>query len=399
MMEKYKLTPQSLTTIVIIVLVIIGVVIGAVLVNNNNQNSPNTQPHLLFGDSTKGQLYTTDAAGTQQAKFAYPKNSYPYFQASAPGGSLLLSVNTNTPSESFIFVQSGAQQSLPAASVSQLHASVTVNQSHQLYFVDSTTVLMVTCPDANTSCSLDKLNLVNGKMTKLLDTGVKQASSFFPQVYLVGYSASSNSAYLRVTAANKLGKSASAIYQVSLKTTKVVKTINVPVIAGYAISLSADQSKLAYQTIDVKDKTTIHISDLKANTSQIVDFSLGNLINSPEALKWSPDNKKLLVQTVSISVPASAGQSAVLKPLITAYIDTGNGNSVNDLQQIKNPARQTLVYQGWTDNDTIVYQNKQASSDYDFVNGTNQTFKENVTKLQVSNLSVPPGNLLQVTNY
>lgn len=398
MLGKYKLSGQSLTSIIIIILVVIGVVVYAVTHSNSHNGAPFTKnSELVFANSAQGQLYITDENGAQLSKTSFTPAGYLSVQAIAPAGGVLASLNTTTPQESFIFARSGTTKTFTGDAAAQLSSSVLAGSSHQFYFTGDSSMLLVSCPDANTDCSLNTLDLSSGDHSKLLDTGIKQTNKTFPVVYLVGYSPSQHSAYLRVSGKNKLGSSINGVYQVDINSKKVVRTIDLTALGNDTAVLSPDASKLAYTSVGAKNTTVINVLDIKSNKTQKIPWNQGLLSSQPGTLMWSPDSSKILFQTVNVVIPVSAGQTPPSVKL--AYIDLSNNNSVTVLQEVKDPSHETIVGLGWVDKDSVVYQTQTAKTAYDFTNSTKTTLKQNITTKDTTTLKTPAGDLVRAAYY
>ncbi|MBX4199625.1 hypothetical protein KW789_01905 [Candidatus Saccharibacteria bacterium] len=399
MFGNNKLNLQTKVTLAVVLLIILAAAGYALFVHNNKTTSHDFVSELVYADPVKGQLYITDKDGKQLSKTAYPKFTSLAYQAVAPNGGVLVSLHSGTDKESFIFTRNNAAKSFPAGATNQLRLASHLQTSHQIFFEDEKNILLVSCADSKTSCVLNRLDLSNDKITKIIDTGAKQANASFPTAYLVGYSSSVHTAYLRIVGAdNKLGKATSAVYKIDTYSSKVTGKVDFPAATSPALALSPDSNKLAYISVESGNKATINILDLEKNKTQKIQWDKGLISTLPGALKWSPDSKRLLVQTISIgvSIPGASGKSL---PLVVAYIDISKDGSVNVLQEINDPSHQTLSNLGWLDNDTVVYQLKSTSKAYDFSGASNQTLKLDIGSKSSNPLKVPAGDLLQAINY
>ncbi|MDB5160626.1 MAG: hypothetical protein JWO96_6, partial [Candidatus Saccharibacteria bacterium] len=339
-----------------------------------------------------GQLYLTDNQGKQQPKLAYPKNSYLGFQASSRGGNVLLSINANTPGETFVVLSQGLLKQLPAKTIGELHASSLIGLSHQLYFVDEGSVLAVNCPDAATECTLDRIDLGSGDQKTIIKTGLKQISKVFPQAYLLGFDRDKKIAYLRVDGANKLGRDNSAIYQIDTATQKVIGSSKLPSFLDYSVSLSPDYKQAAYQSIDTKNKASVVILNLADGKQQSISWTLSAMPSAPDTLKWSPDGQKILAQTIALN---SADAKAAPVAVKTAYIDV-TGNKVTPLQQIDDSRYGRLTYQTWLDDKTILYQSKKTSEAGNFAKASIQMLKVDIGTKKTSDFKGPTADLFRV---
>ena len=214
----------------------------------------------------------------------------------------------------------------------------------------------------------------------------------------MGYLPSSHTAYIRVAgAANKLGKATSAIYKIDTNSDKVSGSVNFPLAAGTVFALSPDGNKLAYITTSSINKAAINVLDIKKNKTQTVQWDKGPLPTSSGSMAWSPDSKKLLVQTINLA-PPTANQTP--EPSVIAYIDVSKKDGpVNVIQEISDPAHQAVLSLGWLDNSTVVYQLKKSSKAYSFVEASSQTLRQDIGSKSSSPEQVPSGDLLQVINY
>jgi hypothetical protein len=386
MWEKYKLSSHTRITLAILLLLLVGIPLYAYYVHTGPAGSQTLK--MIFSSFDKGEIYITDSAGKQVAKTTYPKYTRLNFQAASPDGNILVSTGANTAGETFMVLQNSTLKKLSAETVKKLHESTLVGLSHHLYFADESTVLMVVCP-APAECTLDSLNLGSGEQKTIIKTGLQQATALFPQAFLVGYS--ENQAYLRLNGTNKLGKS-SAVYKIDTTQKKVVSSSIVPASVGYSLSLSPDHTKIAYPMVDAKNKTVVHILDLASGKEQKIDWNLGTMPNT-EALKWSPDSKKILGQTQSFVLPPGSKEAA--QPIKTGYIDLDK-QAVVALQQIADSLYATLVYQDWLDNGTVVYQAQKSSKPGDFTKPTWQTATQDISSKKISDLRAPAGDLARV---
>lgn len=401
MFGNYKLNVQAKLTLAVVLLIILAAAGYELLVHTSNTANNNFVTELIYADSSKGELYISDKDGKQLSKTSFPKFTSLTYQATAPNGGVLASLYTGTDKESFIFTRNNAAKTFPAGATNQLRSAVRLQASHQMFFEDEKNLLFVSCPDAKTNCSLNRVDLSNDSVSKIVDTGVKQANSSLPVVYLLGYSSSSHTAYLRVVGQkNKLGDTASAIYKIDAYSSKVTGKFDFPAATSPVLSLAPDASKLAYTTVESMTKSTINILDLKKNQTQQVKWTKGPLSTAPGSMAWSPDSKKLLLQTISMGSPtASSAATGVSLPIVIAYVDVSGDGSINVIQEINDPAHQQVFSLGWLDNDTAVYQLKKTSKNYNFSNASSQTFKLDVGSKSSNSLKVPSGDLLETVNY
>lgn len=395
---KYKLSGQAIATIIVLIVIIVGVVVYAVTHSDNNKQAEFTQNgELLMADAAKGQVYLANKDGGQLSKAAYTAYSYLTFQAAAPGGGVLAALNAGTPQESFIFTRAGTAQAFSGDIAKQLGTSVIVGLSHQFFFTGDSAIAMVSCPDADTDCSLESMNLSGGTVNKIVDIGVKQTQASFPPAYLVGYSPADHSVFLKVTGSNKLGSSVGGVYQVDINSKKVIHTYDLPALGNNTAALSPDGKQLAYTTLSTNNDSNINVLDLSSGRTRKIQWKQGLLSSQPGTLQWSPDGTKLLVQTANIVIAASAGQTP--QPVEVADIDLSNNNTINVLQQIKDPRLETIEGLGWVDQSTVVYQTETTKTSGDFTNPTRQTVRQDVGSKQTTTLKAPAAKLIKAFYY
>ncbi len=353
MLPNLKISNHSLITIAVLALIFIGLPLYYIF---HSSGSSGYQTKMLFSDSPKGQMFITDKNGSQLSKIGFPKLSYPTVQASSAKGNLLISLNASTEGELDLMLQGAVLKQLPEAASQVLSQSIIIGTSHQWFFNGDNSVLTVICPNPDTSCTIVSVDLNSGAKKQIADLGVKQTSNFNPTAYLVGVSTDNKTAFVRLNAANKLGKLNSAIYQVEISSGKALHATKTSEFTSFAMTLSPDKSKVVYQQLDTKGKSTLRVMDLATGHDQSVDFSLGTLQEDPSALGWSPDSRYVLVQTQAVLTAPDSKEKPT--PVKTAYLDTKSNNLIN-LQTISNP--QILIKQGWIDSKTIVYQTKNGN--------------------------------------
>lgn len=401
MLGKYKINTQTLPSLSILLLIGLAIIGYVLFSSSNNSSSSANTSELVIANSGSGLIYLTDKSGKQLSKATFPKFSRLNYQAVAPNGGILASMISNTNQESFIFTKSNTIKTYSDEAAKVLGSSASVQSSHQIFFVDERSTVVLTCLNPDTDCLLQRFNTSTGATTKILDTGVKQTNQYIPSVYLVGYAPVQHLAYVRVlNAKNKLGNLNSGIYGVNINNSKVVSSHDMSLLVGLTTSLSPDGNRIAYTAYDNKGNITVSVLNLSSNTTQKIQWSKGQLLTGQGALKWSPDSTKILTQTVNVVLPTGVTLGdRVSNPLVIAYIDLAKNNSIHVIQQIKNSTQQTIYSLGWLDNSQIAYQIKKSTKINGLAGTTNQTLKQNINGDPASSLQVPAGDLLQPVLY
>lgn len=352
-----------------------------------------TTTELVFADANKGEIYIADASGRQVSKAPYPKYSYLSFQAVAPNGAILAAINSGSPDENFIYTRENASQIYSGNEITALHATPILGTSHQVFLTDSKTVLFEACQNGG-SCKLEKQDLSNGKMTQVMDLGVKLANPAWPPAYLLGFNRTDDTAYIRVMGAKtKLGPSQDAVYRVDIGGSKVIDSFDIPSQADLAATVSPDGSKLAYVTLDAKRNQTINILDFNTKQTQKLAWSYGPLANEPAALAWSAGSDKLLVESINLAGPNSQSTSTVLACINIA------SKKLTVLKSISDPTSEQIADFGWLDNSVAVYQIMKTDHPRDFTNASAQTFRQTIGSNTPALINVPGGSLLQAATY
>jgi len=400
MLGRHKLNAQAKLSIAVLVLIGLAIV-GYALFGSSGKSGHNYTSELVYADYNEGNISLADKTGKQTSKSNLPEFNLLNYQAIAPNGGVLVNLNGGMDNESFIFTHNNTQKTFTGDSAKLLSSAVLVQDSHQMFFKDENTVLFTACADSSASCSLHSFNVSNSTNSKLLDTGVKQASQHTPSVYLVGYAPTQHLAYVRVVnSANKFGSSTNAIYEIDINNSKVTRNFNMPPSASSTATLSPDGNKLAYITYDTKGNSTVNVLDLSNASVQKVSWNKGPLSTDPGALKWSPDSSKILTQNINIVKPSDvAANDKTQAPVVIAYIDLTSNNAIHTIQQINDPSQEAIGSLGWLDNSQIVYQMKKSTKVNGLAGTTNQTVKQKVSGGAATTLQTPSGDLTQVALY
>lgn len=383
----WKLLPAATVT-----LLIIATLAVVLIVRKTTSPSMLATTRLLFADSSASKLIIADSANKPQYQLSYPLYSSPNFAAVAPNGQLLVVLSPGSNQEGFILAQGNKAISLSASLINTLRTSTVVGGSNQIFFSNSSTAIFVACAD---TCKLMSLDIASGRTKAIVDTGAKTA---FPvPAYLLGLSTNNQSAFMRVIGDNKLGKDISAIYQIDLGSGTVLRQINVPIEAGYDVSLSPSRSSYIYWTGGSTTEVVLHVIDVTTAKGTVVKWQKDLLDGELSAFSWSPDGKKVLFASTHITLPTITAQSNPRNTTI-AYLDLTKKTVVN-LQTIKDQSRTMVTYLGWLDNDDIVYNQQNSSHSYDFSSPTNQAYKQNISSKQAIKLGDSSRQLLQVFRY
>lgn len=338
--------------------------------------------HLLYTDSNSGTVALTDASDKVLSKNTFAAGALYSFEAAAPGGGILLSTGAGGSSESYVFIDNNGQpKNLAASAVTTLNNAILLDTLHQVYFTSQDTVAFVTCP-AGGSCQLETLNIFSGKTSSIIDTGVKTATGLVP-VYLLGLSQTRTIAYLRIIGSNKLSNSTGAIYQVDLKSRKVVQSTDFSSTIDYSASLSPDAQQVAYRTGGYGTELDIHILNLLSKKDSKIKWIGSEIGSQPGGLMWSPDSTKVLITDLNIAPPP--GSPAISKTLTVGYLDSLK-MKITSLKTISDLSHNTVTAQGWLDNKDVVYQTAASSKDYDFTNSTYTTTKQNITSKNTTSI-------------
>jgi len=395
MLGKYKFNAQSLLSLSVLAIIAV-VIVGYVLFSGGSSSSKhNYTSQLIYADTNSGQVYLTDSSGKTLSKAAIPKYSYPSSQALASNGGLLASTGTGSNSESFVFTRLNTIKTYSGDQAKLLSSAPLMQTSHQIFFTDDKSVILLSCVDQGTDCQLQKLNLATDKSSEVLDTGTKQPIKYIPNIYLVGYNSSKQLAYIRViNSKNKLGSSTNAVYEVDTAHAKVTRNFDLPVEATYTTTLSPDGSKIAYTSTDKNNKKIINVLNLDKKSHLQTNWDKGLLATGPGTLNWSPDSTKILLHSINITTADKTPQ-----PVVVAYVDVGDNLSVHAVTQLTDPTHQSVFSLGWLDNQHIVYQVKKSATPNSLLNATNQTLTQAISGDSASPLKVPAGDLLQPTFY
>ncbi|HET7528726.1 MAG TPA: hypothetical protein VFJ84_00660 [Candidatus Saccharimonadales bacterium] len=394
--QASRLRSRRWLNIGIVLLVVAAAIAGGLLVKdhkNKNQSSAAHGVRLIYTDSVKGRLSLADNAGDILARAPAPVKVYATYEALSPDGGALVSFGSPGPQESFAMV--GGSQSITADSQKALRTADYQGGSHNMVFINDNTVLYTVCSPSAT-CKIVALNLSRGKTFQVADTGLKaQAPSSF--CYLVGKSDDGASVYLRVSGQNSLGKSASAVYQVNSSHGNVVRTIQVPVYAGFDLSLSPDAGALAFSGAKAEKGGKAHAVIYVLNTESGSQISVG----WPQAaagsiggkLEWSPDGHKLLMRTIALRGPAGSKQAP--QPIYLAYLDISSAQ-ITDLQTINDTRLNELLSSGWLDNSRIVYDQLASAKSGDFTSAQSTVYKQDISSKTSAPFGGTAGQLLGV---
>lgn len=376
--------PMLLTALIIVVL---AGFIGAVFLNRSDTLANQKEARLLFIDRAKNKLKLTDGTGKQLQEVAYPAGSYPNFEAATPKGQILVSLNLGSTEESFLFFKDGKPKTLNNDAVKALRSAAIVGASHQISFSDENTAVYSTCPD---TCKLVSLDVSTGRAKTISDTGVKGLTP--APVYLLGLSGDNKSAFLRVVGANKLGKATDSIYQVDLKTAKVMSEAKLPSDVGYILIPSPDRNSYVYQVGSTGAETTIHVFDLETSKDTAVKWG-----DIPQTFIWSPEGQKVLFYSAQVNLPQDATRTA--KDTSIAYLDMSKSKKeIIELQNVKDQAVNQVAYADWLDSDTIIYAQNTTSRAYDFTSPTSKTYKQALSSKQPLAIG-PEGFFEQVVRW
>lgn len=383
--EWRKFTPS-----LAIILIIIAGLVTVYFVRKTAVNHTTVNVRLLFANSSTDKLTVTNTSAKQLYQLNYPLSSYPSFVAAAPDGQLLAGVSPGSNLEGFILARDNKAAKLSDSVLSSLRSSALMGTSNQIYFTDNQTAVYLTCPD---TCKLTRLNIVTGQTETVADTGVKTAQ--LAQVYLLGLSSDKKSIFIRTMDANKLGKDADAIYQVDSGTGKVQKETKIPAGVGYDLSLSPDGKSCIYSTGGYNSNIVLHVVDTATGKDTATKWVKDQLGGNTTTFSWAPDSKKVVFATVHITLPPDYKGGQPRNTLI-AYLDIAK-KTVTTLQTVVDQSKTMINYIGWLDNDTVAYNQQDATSANDFSSPTNQAFKQNITSKQPSRLG--SGQLLSVFRY
>lgn len=377
-----------------LVLVVIVIVVGLILATDNKSSSGGPgSAHLVMDNQAQSKIALSDKSGKQLYALSYPKNSYINFEASSPKGEVLMSRVISADTYGYIFAAGGKQLPLPDSTAKALNSATYVKGSHQIYFIDENNVVYTSCP-AGKSCALMRLNILNGDAKTIVDTGAKPIIPALPPVYPLGVSPDGKTVYVRTLTANKLGKTAAAIYAVNMQG-KVSGSWTVGVDADYTPKLSPDAKEVVFKT-GYKAQTTINTLDLKLNKTYKSAWNNGEIADLASTFSWSPDSKKVFFW----------GSNAILSrpkidstfPINLGILDVASSKLTN-LQTINNSAHNQVGYHGWLDDKTVIYEHDTASEAYVFDGSKAQILRQDLSGKPASQIGGLSGNLKQVIYY
>lgn len=327
---------------------LVALLVISVIRDNSENASLNKGAYLVYADYSQSKVILRDAEGREISKsdFPYP-SSYVRYEATSPNGAVLLSVGTDTPNETFFFLNQREKIDITKEVSQKLASAVKVDAQHNMAFIGEDSLVFTACPAAE-NCKLFKLNFKTGKTEELVDTGV--AGAAFTPAYLLGSSKDNKSVYLRVSGKNKLSSDSSAVYKIDL-TTKKATAIKVPIEAGLNMALSPDEKTLVYKTGGLGQPIEFKLVDTATGKESKVTWEKAEISNSATAFRWSPDSRRVLFSSSSSIAKATASKD---NPIKLAYLDVKE-NKIIDLQTISKTHLNYLLHYNWLGADDVIY--------------------------------------------
>jgi hypothetical protein len=351
-------------------------------VNSTAQNSA-ASPQLLYTSSSD--ITLIDSAGKQVYKTNVPTTGdYIFYEAQSPSGKVLLNEEgRSNQASSFLLLDSkGNKQQLPTAVNAALNSATEPNLSHMVRFLSENELAFVTCNGTET-CKLVRMSLQDGSTKTIYDTQTKHIAPA-PPAYLIGQTSDRQSLYLAVMASG--ANASSVVDKVDASSGKVLQSIKIKDAYPATESLSPDLSKLLYKTGGSDSPTVLHLVDMNTGNETTTNWDSSYIDDDTFEFQWSPDSKKVLFHS------DPTGDNGTIN---MAYYDVSS-DKITPLRAIEDSAHHLVEYQGWIDNQTIVYQEDTSTTPHDFTVSDRATYKQDIGSNQAFKLSGGYGGLLAI---
>jgi len=411
----------SLIVVVLLIIILLLVVGGGIYILNNKKspststatqqftanqastaNTVQTKPHLVFLDLSSKTLTLSDQNLNKLYSDNYTPLPFASFTSASPEGDMLFFISSSVtdPNQQYMVINStGVIQTIAQQAQKVLNSANGNRGGGTIYLVSSTEAVLSVCTTVSSTennCNLELLNLSNGTTQSLLSTTAPVASDTGDSLFSIdGVTAKAKTAYLEVAGPTNLGQGQDSLFSVNLATKKVATALSDVPTDNSIVNISPDGSKIIYIS-EENSGSVINIVNASSGKHSTINWSGENMAGG-QPLAWSPDGTKVLLSGYQ-SVQNSLND---IGPTTYAYIDTSSNTIVN-LQTISDSAHNTIDYQGWLNNGTIIYDYETTTSPYNF-SGTYvsapQVYEQNIQTKKSTQLDTSYGSLIQVVFY